>query len=208
MKVLVLGAHPDDEAGCAATLALLRRTKNAEIHMVAFSWCSDEVPKGWSIDTLEQEFRESAGVLKADQSTIYDYPNKALESVRQKILDHLYVLRKENEYDIVFCPSSFNSNQDHITVYNEAKRAFRTTTILGYTSPSSDYGFAANPVFYVVTLEDIEVKIRMLKAYRSQQALGRPYMDAEYARGMLQSNGVEAWVPFAERFELIRMVVR
>jgi N-acetylglucosamine malate deacetylase 1 len=207
MNILALGAHPDDiEVGAAASLALLIRKEDADVDMVAFTRCTDEVPEGWPDDTLEMEFRESTGVLKAS-CTIFDYPNKYLETVRQKVLDYLYSI-KEKDYDMVFCPSSFCSNQDHITVHNEAKRAFRATTILGYNSPSSDYGFAANPVFIIVQPEDVEVKVRMLKAYRSQAVLGRTYMDAEYARGMLQANAVECWNRYAERFELIRMVMK
>ena len=115
---------------------------------------------------------------------------------------------REEDYDIVFTHSSFSSNQDHTTLYNETKRAFRGTTILGYNTPPSDYGFAANPVFYLVDHEDIEVKLKMLDCYKSQQELERPYLTPEYTRALLKANGVECWQPWAERFELIRMVVR
>jgi len=207
LKILALGAHPDDiENGCGATLSKMVRTKEAEVTARVFTQCRDAVPKGWSENTLLNEFALAMKVLGVTDASAYDYDNKALYDDRQAILDILYAV--QDDFDLVFCPSSFNSNQDHRTVFSEARRAFRGTSILGYTTPSSDYGFAQAAIYSVFTPYDLEIKVKALRCYKSQFELKRPYFGDEYTRSLASVTGTECWHPLAEKFENIRFVMR
>jgi len=169
LKILALGAHPDDiEIGCGATISKMVRTKEAEVTARVFTQCRDAVPKGWAEDTLLKEFAMAMQVLGVSDASAYDYSNKALYVDRQAILDILYGM--QGEFDVVFCPSGFNSNQDHLTVHEEAKRAFRGTAVLGYTSPASDYGFARAAIYSTFMPYDLEIKVKALRCYKSSSS--------------------------------------
>ena len=60
-RVLVLGAHTDDEFGCAGTIA--RMTEDGvEVHYACFSSCEESVPQGYDRDVLKREVAEAAGL--------------------------------------------------------------------------------------------------------------------------------------------------
>jgi hypothetical protein len=53
-RALVLGAHTDDEFGCAGTIARMVKA-GAEVHYACFSSCEDSVPEGFEREVLKDE---------------------------------------------------------------------------------------------------------------------------------------------------------
>ena len=199
-----MGAHPDDiEMGCGATIHKLIRNGN-EVDSMIFTDCSDAVPTGWSPQTLHDEFIQAMHNLGVKNYSILNYENKHLYKSRQEICDELY---KRRGYDLILVGSSYSSHQDHITVFEEARRAFRTSSIWGYHLANSDFKFYAD-IYYVVEKEDLIAKLNALKCYESQFALKRPYFDMSKIEQLAGANGIDVAQDLAETFEGIRLVLK
>jgi len=62
-RILVLGAHTDDETlGCGGTVSKFIR-KGYEVHVVIFSDCKDSLPDDMDKSTLRDEFFTAAKSL-------------------------------------------------------------------------------------------------------------------------------------------------
>ena len=94
-------------------------------------------------------------------------------------------------------------HQDHQQTTEEVLRAFRGTTVLGFDALRSSYGFF--PHFLVeVTTEDVENKIRSLTQYSTYH--DKYYFSADVLRATLIRHGALAELPFAEGFDILRIV--
>jgi len=85
----------------------------------------------------------------------------------------------------------------------EALRAYRGITVLGYDVVRSSYGFF--PHFIVgVTEEDVRKKIEALAEYQTYR--DRYYFNSELTRSIMVRHGALAESPFAEGFDILRIV--
>lgn len=86
---------------------------------------------------------------------------------------------------------------------DEALRAFRGITVLGFDVVRSSYGFF--PHFLVeVTEEDVNKKIEALSCYGTYR--DRYYFNNELTRSIMVRHGALAECPFAEGFDILRIV--
>ena len=136
-KVLVLAPHTDDgELGCGGTVARLLE-EGCEVHFAVFSTCAESVPAGFPADELKMEFlsaMESYGI-PAEQLILFDFQVRHFPAHRQEILEELVRLNRRIVPDLVLAPSLHDVHQDHHTIAEEAIRAFKRTSILGYEEP-------------------------------------------------------------------------
>lgn len=204
-RALVLAAHTDDEFGCAGLIARLIE-EGTEVHFACFSACEESVPEGLDRDVLKREVIEAVGVLgiARERFTLYDFRVRHFPSRRQEILEELVTLRRRIEPDLVLLPSSSDIHQDHEVIAAEGVRAFKHSTILGYELPMNTISFR-HACFIRLEPRHLEVKVRHAAAYVSQQH--RPYMSAEFLRGLAAVRGVQMNAPLAEAFEVVRMVM-
>lgn len=206
-KVLILAPHTDDgEFGCGGTIAKFI-AEGAEVWYAAFSCAEESVPEGLPKDILITEVKNATKVLgiKRVNLKIYRYPVRKLSYHRQEILEDLVKLNKEIEPDIVFTPSKYDVHQDHYTVTQEALRAFKFTSILGYELPWNNYVFETS-CFIHLDEKYVLKKLKSLKCYRSQ--IGRKYSSAEYIKGLALTRGVQVGGKYAEAFNLLRWIIR
>jgi LmbE family N-acetylglucosaminyl deacetylase len=205
-RALVLAAHTDDEFGCAGTLARLVELE-AEVHYVALSRCEESVPAGLAKDVLELECRSCLDRLgvKVGNVSVEKFRVRHFPSFRQDILELFVRLRKQIQPNLVFVPASFDTHQDHRTVYEEGFRAFKTTSILGYELPQNLISFS-NSAFITLEERHLEQKVAALNLYASQSF--RAYAGESFIRSLAHVRGVQAGVQYAEAFELIRLLVR
>jgi len=207
-RVMVLSPHTDDgEIGAGGTIAKLVE-EGKEIYYVAFSSCEDSLPAGFQKDTLKAECIEATGILGIPKENVIllNYKVRCFQSNRQEILDEMIKLNKEISPDIVFVPSSYDTHQDHQVIYNEALRAFKkTSSIWGYEHPWNNLTFTSD-IYIKLEEKHILHKINALKSYRSQGF--RPYLDEKYIQSVAYAKGVEVNFPFAETYELIRLLVK
>lgn len=205
-RALVLCAHTDDEFGCAATVARLVEA-GADVHYVALSRCEESVPPGFAADVLEHECRACTAALgiPAENVRVRGFRVRHFPQHRQAILEEMVAMRRELAPDLVLLPSSFDTHQDHRTVFEEGFRAFKTATILGYELPQNLITFQ-HSAFVALTEAQLDRKVEALGHYASQ--LFRPYSADDFIRSLARVRGVQCNAEWAEAFEVVRLVIR
>ncbi|MEW6029566.1 MAG: PIG-L deacetylase family protein [Chloroflexota bacterium] len=199
-RVLFLGAHPDDiELGCGA---LLYHIKNqTDVLCVTLS----DNQKNPSLKNIVGEHYKSMAVLGVpkEKVVVQEFITRKFPDMRQEILEYLLEIRREYKPEIVFTHSRQDIHQDHNVVTEEALRAYRGITVLGYDVVRSSYDFF--PHFLVeVTKGDVEKKIEALSQYETYHE--KYYFDAELLRATMVRHGALAERPFAEGFDILRIV--
>ena len=199
-RVLFLGAHPDDiELGCGALLHhIVRQT---EVLCVTLS---DNL-KNPDLQNIKGEHFDSMSVLGVPKEKIVlgPFTTRVFPNARQEILEYFLSLRRDFKPDLIFVHSKQDVHQDHLTMTDEALRAFRGITVLGFDVVRSSYGFF--PHFLVeVTEEDVNKKIEALACYETYR--DRYYFNRELTRSIMVRHGALAECPLAEGFDILRIV--
>ncbi|MFZ3070890.1 MAG: PIG-L family deacetylase [Anaerolineaceae bacterium] len=199
-SVLFLGAHPDDiELGCGALIAdIIDQTR---LYCMTFS----DNKKNPELQNLLNEHYVSMRTLGLgdDQIEVGSFETRRFPDYRQEILEKLLQLKRQLSPEIVFVHTAQDIHQDHITVTQEALRAFRGTTVLGYDVLRSSYGFF--PHFLVEVSEaGVLKKIAALAEYTTYAT--RYYFSEEVIRATAIRHGALAERPYAEGFDIIRIV--
>jgi LmbE family N-acetylglucosaminyl deacetylase len=199
-RVLFLGAHPDDiELGCGALLHHIVRHTD-----VLCATLSDN-QKNPDLQNVRAEHYESMAVLgvPAEKIILGPFTTRVFHESRQDILEYFLKLRREFAPDLIFVHSKQDVHQDHLTMTDEALRAFRGITVLGFDVVRSSYGFF--PHFLVeVTEEDVDKKIEALSKYETYR--DRYYFNNELTRSIMVRHGALAERLFAEGFDILRIV--
>jgi LmbE family N-acetylglucosaminyl deacetylase len=202
---LVLGPHPDDmEFGCVGTVIKLLE-QNVNVHLAVFSMCEKSVPAGLPKDIIKKEMLEVAEKLKLKKENIhlFDYEVREFPRYRQEILEDLVLLGKKVNPDLVFMPSGTDIHQDHQTIHNEGKRAYKFNMLLGYEMPWNNFNFNAD-LYVKLNEETVEKKIELINLYKSQSH--RAYSDPEFLKSLLRIRGNQIRVKYAEAFEVLRLI--
>jgi len=205
-RILVLAPHTDDaEFGCGATMAKLSEEKH-EFFCIAFSAAEESVPTDLPKDINKIAMLQSMDYLgiKSSNIQILNYPVRNFPEHRQEILEDLVRFNKEINPDIVFLPSTYDTHQDHQVVSHEGFRAFKKSSILGYELPWNNISFTTN-CFIQIDESHLEKKQNSLEFYISQ--LGRSYINKNFIESWAITRGGQIGFPFAEAFEIIRLVV-
>ena len=201
-RVLLLGAHPDDiELGCGALLHHI--VKETDVLCVTLS----DNQKNPDLKNVTEEHYVSMAILGVPKEKIVFGPftTRVFPDSRQEILEYFLKLRKDFQPDLIFVHSTQDIHQDHLTMTDEALRAFRGITVLGFDVVRSSYGFF--PHFLVeVTEEDVNKKIEALSQYDTYR--DRYYFNSELTRSIMVRHGALAECPFAEGFDILRIVGR
>jgi LmbE family N-acetylglucosaminyl deacetylase len=201
-RVLLLGAHPDDiELGCGALLHHI--VKETEVLCVTLS----DNQKNPDLKNVKEEHYVSMAILGVPKEKIIFGPftTRVFPDSRQDILEYFLKLRRDFQPDLIFVHSKQDIHQDHITMTDEALRAFRGITVLGFDVVRSSYGFF--PHFLVeVTEGDVNKKIEALSQYETYR--DRYYFNNELTRSIMVRHGALAECPFAEGFDILRIVGR
>jgi LmbE family N-acetylglucosaminyl deacetylase len=199
-RVLFLGAHPDDiELGCGALLNHI--INQTDVLCVTLS----DNQKNPDLQNVKKEHLESMSVLGVPKEKIVlgPFTTRVFPDARQEILEYFLNLRRDFKPDLIFVHSKQDVHQDHNTMTNEALRAFRGITVLGFDVVRSSYGFF--PHFLVeVTEEDVNKKIEALSKYETYR--DRYYFNSELTRSIMVRHGALAECPFAEGFDILRIV--
>ena len=199
-RVCFIGAHPDDiELGCGALIA--RISGKADVRCVTFS----NNQKNPALKNLVEEHYASMATLGVprDQVDLLEFETRRFQEHRQDILEAMIWILKKDDPDIVFVHSKSDVHQDHGVLTQEALRAFRGRTVLGFDVIRSSYGFF--PDFLVgVDESDVRMKLDALACYKTYE--GKYYFSPDVTRATLIRNGAICERPYAEGFDILRIV--
>jgi LmbE family N-acetylglucosaminyl deacetylase len=199
-RVLLVGAHPDDiELGAGALVHHI--LPFSEVLCVTLS----DNQKNPQLKNVVNELYDSMAALGVhkDKVLVEQFTTREFPAVRQEILEYLLKLRREFKPEVVFVHSKQDIHQDHNVVTDEALRAYRGTSVLGFDVVRSSYGFF--PHFLVEVSEaDVEKKIEALSKYSTYA--DKYYFDPALLRATMVRHGALAEVPFAEGFDILRVV--
>jgi LmbE family N-acetylglucosaminyl deacetylase len=157
-------------------------------------------------DVVDEHYQSMAvlGVPK-EKVLVKSFETRNFARDRQQILEFLYELNRSYRPAMVFTHSQADMHQDHGVVTMETLRAFRGTTVLGFDVLRSSHGFF--PHFLVeVTEHDVDCKLEALSKYRTYA--DKYYFSPEVTRSALIRQGALAELPYAEGFDILRIVSR
>ncbi len=199
-RVLFLGAHPDDiELGCGA---LIHHIKGMSDLLCVTLSDNQKNPLLKNVVNEHYKSMESLGVPK-EKVILGPFTTRIFHDSRQEILEYFLKLRNDFQPNIIFVHSQQDVHQDHNTMTEEALRAFRGITLLGFDVVRSSHGFF--PHFLVeVTEEDVNAKIEALSQYETYR--DKYYFNNELTRSIMIRHGALAERPFAEGFDILRIV--
>lgn len=199
-RLLFLGAHPDDiELGCGALIHNVG--SKSEILCVTLS---DNQKNPLLKNVVDEHYRSMAELgVPRENVVLRDFTTRLFHDSRQEILEYFLKLRKDFKPDIIFVHSRQDIHQDHNTMTDEALRAFRGITVLGFDVVRSSYNFF--PHFLVeVSEEDANAKVRALAQYETYA--DKYYFQPELLKATMIRHGTLAELPFAEGFDILRIV--
>lgn len=207
MKILAIGAHPDDvEIGCGGLLAMERISK----HILHLS--NGETSKYADGETRREEAEAAARVLSA-QVHFFDIPGRGVKT-DEKICLRLVALIREIRPDFLMTHWATDSHPDHQGAHHLVRKAFFLSGAsvdvegppwkcrnLFYFHPfSSGYGFT--PEFVLDITAVYPKKLEALRCHRSQQSFVLPQVEA-VSRYFGQNSGVERAEPFKAEMPLV-----
>jgi LmbE family N-acetylglucosaminyl deacetylase len=202
MRILAIGAHPDDiEFGCGGTLIKYAR-QGHEVFLLVMT----EGSAGGDSAIRHQEQEESARILRARNLFWGDYPDTAIPLDRALIQRVEQVIR-EVQPDFIFVHYYDDTHQDHRHLATSTITATRyTRNVLFYEGPTSQN---FSPSVFVDVDTALEDKIATLKAHASQvektNIEGLTILDI--ARSSAHFRGIQGRVRNAEGFVPLRLFI-
>jgi len=204
MKVLAIGAHPDDiEFGCGGTLALHVESGH-EVYLLIMT----EGHKGGDLAVRKSEQLAAADVLKPKGVFWGGYGDTELSPNMNQLVHDIETIIKKIDPDLIFVNHEEDTHQDHRALSKAAISATRyVKNVLFYEGPTTQ---RFSPNVFVDIQETIDAKIDMLLAHHSQVSKtnieGLSIVDI--ARSTANFRGIQGRVQFAESFVPLRYFMR
>lgn len=199
LRVLALGAHPDDvEFGCGGTLVKL-----SELGAEVFLWIATFGEVGVDHEVRRREAEKSAELIGA--KIIWgEYPDTLVPHSKE-IISRLDGIISEIKPDIIFVHYFEDTHQDHVNLSLSTITATRyLKNVLFYEVPTTSTNF--KPGIFVDIKNVLERKLELLKKHTSQvDKVKIGQLDIlEVARSTANFRGIQARVEYAEGFQAYR----
>ena len=198
MRVLAVGAHPDDiELGCGGAL-LAHQARGDEITLLVMT-TGEEGPQDARSRIREQE--DAASILGA--TLLWGgFPDGAVPNDRSAV-NVVQDAMNASGADVVYGHTGCDTHQDHrataAAVLAASRRARR---VLLFESPTSvDF----TPAVFLDIAPHVESKMDLLRAHMSQ-VLKNGLVDLEALEAQARYHGFRARVRYAEAFETERFL--
>lgn len=196
LRVLCLGAHPDDlEIGCSGTVLWLLSQLAVEVSWVVFSGDGKR----------RREAEASAAALLAGAQArviqMHGFRDGFFPAAFEGVKETFEALKRGPDPHLILTHHLEDRHQDHRTVADLTWNTFRDHLILEYEIPKFD-GDLGRPNCYVpLAPEIVERKLAHLRTAFPSQA-GKDWYGEDTFRGLLRLRGLEcrAASGFAEAF--------
>jgi LmbE family N-acetylglucosaminyl deacetylase len=205
LRVLLLGAHPDDiEIGCFGALDLLRRSRaSVQVRWAVLS--GSEKRAG--------EARTSAEAILDDGFDDWtfhqgDLPDAWFPAHWARVKEWMAEAGRDFRPDVVLTHHRADRHQDHRLVGELTWNLFRESLILEYEVPKYDGELGSPNAFVPMTAEVCARKSdHLLSSFPSQA--GKPWFTADTFRGLARLRGVECAAPsgLAEAFHARKLII-
>jgi LmbE family N-acetylglucosaminyl deacetylase len=202
MRILALGAHPDDiEVGCGGTLF-----KYAEKGHRVFMMVMTEGGQGGLPDMRRREQAEAAKILRAEQVFWGGYKDTEVPMGRD-LIQTVEEIVKKIEPHFIFVHYHDDTHQDHRHLAVSTITATRyTKNVLFYEGPTTQ-NFA--PTVFVDIDQALDRKIQSLEAHASQvrKTNIEDLSIADVVRSSAHFRGIQGRVKNAEGFLPLRLFI-
>jgi LmbE family N-acetylglucosaminyl deacetylase len=200
MKILAIGAHPDDiELGCGGLLIKAAR-EGHDVYMYT-------VTRGAVAGDPKQrtaELKRSAKFIGAKQLWIDNFEDSRL-SVTSDLINHIeHFINKANP-DVILTHSHGDIHHDHRAIATATTEAARfNSNILSYEIPLSR-NFDPK-VFYDIS-DVVYEKVELIEIFWSQQS--KLYLKANAIKGLAEYRALQSRlnteVKYVEAFEIVKL---
>lgn len=193
MKILAIGAHPDDiEIGCGGTLLYLKKKYQAELHILVLT--RGEASNDLSVNR-EWEQEEASRILGINKRLSAELPDTTIDL--KDAITFIEGIIGNVEPDVVFTHYSEDTHQDHRVVAAATVSACKNRgNILYYESISSEN---FQPTLFVDITQTITKKCEAVQAHASQEKRLKltDYVKtlAKYRAHRTDSDFVEGFIP-------------
>lgn len=218
-RILVVAAHPDDEAlGCGATLVCWA---DAGAHVEAVFMTDGESARAGGrhrAGARREAAERAAAILGVADLAFHDFPDNRMDTVPlldvvQAVESHVERVRPE----VVLTHHTGDLNVDHERTAHATWTACRplpgasVRELLAFEVLSStDWGAPAAgrfaPQLYVDVTETFERKLRVLEAYESEMRAPPHARSIEAVQTLARYRGTSVGLELAEAFEIVRAI--
>jgi LmbE family N-acetylglucosaminyl deacetylase len=190
LKILALGAHPDDiEIGCGGTLLELAAAR-AELEVTWVVFCS-------SAERAREARSSAAAFLEGVRRTsveVHDHRDGFLPYSGQDVKERFEALKARVTPDVILTHSREDRHQDHRLVSDLTWNTFRHHLVLEYEIPKYDGDFGAPSLFVPLPEATVERKIALVLEHFASQA-GKHWLTADLLRAVTRIRGMECAAP-------------
>ena len=203
MKILAIGAHPDDiEVGCSGTLAKYAQAGH-DICLLVMT----EGQMGGKGVTRKKEQIQSSRILKPREVIWGGYHDTLLTPHMNQMVSDIEAVIHKISPDFIFVHHEDDTHQDHRALAKATVSATRyIRNVLFYEGPTTRN---FSPTVFVDIQQTMETKIKMLLAHRSQvqktNIEGLAITDV--VRSTAVFRGIQGRVPLAEAFVPLRLFI-
>lgn len=194
MRILAIGAHPDDvELGCGGTLMKLSNA-GAKIRVLILSR-----GRRGSLSDADRaaETERALGTIGVTDIRVCDFEDTRLTYSLCEIVDVIEEEVQALQPHRVYTMFQHDRHQDHRAVYEASAVACRSVPqLLGYETPSSYPNFM--PTVFENIADHLEAKLAALKCHQSQGQ--RLYMQEEKVRSAANFRGAQIGIGPSEGF--------
>ncbi|HSO94717.1 MAG TPA: PIG-L deacetylase family protein [Acidimicrobiia bacterium] len=197
MRVLAVGAHPDDvELGCGATL-LRHVARGDEVTILVMTAGQRGLVEGMSRLTEQEDAAERLGVRLCwggfEDGLIPDGPDAI------NVIDDIIATCGA---ETLYSHAPNDPHQDHrATATASLAAGRRLPTVLRFETPST---LAFEPTIYVDVAETLDRKMAALRSHLSQVLRQGP-VDLEAIEAQARFRGSQGRIRYAEAFEAARL---
>jgi LmbE family N-acetylglucosaminyl deacetylase len=203
MKILAIGAHPDDiEVGCSGTLAKYARNGH-DIYWLVMT----EGHMGGEGTIRKREQTKSAKIIKPRELIWGGYKDTLLTPHMNQMVHDIETVLKKIAPDFIFVQYEDDTHQDHRSLAKATISATRyVRNVLFYEGPTTQN---FSPTVFVDIKETLKTKIAMLLAHQSQvrKTNIEGLSITDIVRSTAVFRGIQGRVQFAEAFLPLRLFI-